>query len=184
MTAMAESRFDIEFSGELVQGADSREVRERLRDLFKLPPNSLERLFSGRPLVLKRDLDPATAARYADAFRGAGAILRLTPSATAAGRGAPEQTAPQEEVPQPPGGPTAADGGLTLAPLGTDMEVAAVPFIPRDIDTTYLSLVPGHNWTLEDCAPPPRYVRIPDISHLTLIPVEPVAPGPAHGLGL
>jgi hypothetical protein len=147
MTAMAESRFDIQFAGELVQGADPLLVRERLRDLFKLSPDALERLFSSQAVIIKRDLDAVTAARYRDAFRDAGAILRLTQTPAA---------------------------GLTLAPPGADLEEAAPAAARREIDTSYLSLVAGEGWTLEDCAPPHAPTPIPDISYLTLAPAEPI----------
>ncbi len=144
---MAESRFDIQFAGELVEGADPPAVRERLRDLFNLSPDALERLFSGRAVFVNRDLDAVTAARYRDAFRGAGAILHLT------------------QTPAP---------GLTLAPPGADLEEAVPPAAARKIDTSYLSLVAGEGWTLEDCSPPPAPAPIPDISYLSLAPTEPI----------
>lgn len=147
MTAMAESRFDIQFAGELVEGSDPLSVRERLRELFKLSPDALERLFGGQAVMIKRDLDALTAARYRDAFRDAGAILRLTPTATTS---------------------------LTLAPPGADLEQSVPPAEPREIDTSYLSLVAGQDWTLEDCTPPRAPTIIPDISHLTLAPAEPI----------
>lgn len=144
---MAESRFDIQFAGELVQGADPLAVRERLRALFNLSPEALERLFSSQAVIVKRDLDAVTAARYRDAFRDAGAILRLTQTEAA---------------------------GLTLAPPGADLDEALPPAAPREIDTSYLSLVAGEGWTLEDCAPPHASTHIPDISYLTLAPAEPI----------
>lgn len=174
---MAESRFDIQFAGALVPGAEASTVRERLRDLLRLSPETLERLFSGQPVLIKRNLDAATATRYRDAFRAAGAILRLTPSPdTAETPSAASEPGPQP-APQPAGDP----GGLTLAPPGANVE-EVVPVAPRDIDTAALSLVPGQNWTLEDCTaePPPR--PIPDISHLALVPAEPRAPRQARDL--
>jgi hypothetical protein len=144
---MAESRFDIQFAGELVQGADRQAVRERLRDLFKLTPDALERLFSGQAVMIKRGLDTQTAARYRDAFRDAGAVLRLTPTTAT---------------------------GLTLAPPGADLEQSVPPAEPREIDTSYLSLVAGQDWTLEDCTPARPPAHIPDISYLTLTPAEPI----------
>ena len=170
---MAESKFDIQFAGALVPGAEASAVRERLRDLFRLSPEALDRLFSGQPIVIKRDLDAATATRYRDAFRAAGAILRLTPSPDTA------DTPPAAPEPDPQ---SAADpGGLTLAPPGADVgELVAVA--PRDIDTAALSLVAGQNWTLEDCTAEPPPSPVPDISHLALVPAEPRAPRPARDL--
>jgi hypothetical protein len=144
---MAESKFDIQFAGELVPGADPRQVRERLCDLFKLTPEALGRLFSGQVVVIKRNLDAGTAARYRDAFRDAGAILRLMAS--------------------PAGGPI-------LAPPGADLEEIMPPVERRELDIAHLGLVTDENWTLEDCAPRPRPTLIPDTSNLTLVPAGPL----------
>jgi hypothetical protein len=178
MTAMAESRFDIQFAGELVAGADPDATRERLGELFKLPPEALDRLFDGQPHILKRDLDQATAVRFRDAFGESGAILRLIPIAARPESAVPDQAAPEAARSSPPVEGTVADGRLTLAPLGTNMDLAAAPFVPRVIDTSGLSLAPGWDWTLEDCAPPVQPVPPPDIGYLSLIPAEPVAPRP------
>lgn len=160
---MAEMRYDIQFAGELVDGADAGMARERLRELFKLTPEALDRLFSGRPVVIKRDLDEAVAARYRVAFREAGAILRIAP-AVSTPTGAPPTADEQPAEPAPT--------GLTLAPPGTEVGEAPPPG-PRDIDTTHLSLVGGDNWTLADCDRPPPAAPIPDLSHLALAPMEP-----------
>jgi hypothetical protein len=163
---MAGMRFDIQFSGELAEGADPCATRERLRDLFKLSPETVERLFSGRPVVIKRDLDEVAAARYRAAFSEVGAVLRLTPLTLPPG--------PPMVVPSPMVRPIPAEpSGLTLAPPWSEVGEAPPPG-PRDIDTTHLSLVRGDNWTLEDCDHPPPPVPIPDLSHLSLAPVEPV----------
>jgi hypothetical protein len=161
MTVMADRRFDVQFSGELVAGADPGAARERLRDLFKLSPEALEHLFSGRPAVIKRDLDEAAAARYGAAFRKAGAILSVTPVVA---------TPPAGPLPTEPPLP-AAPAALTLAPPGSEVGEAPPPG-PRDIDTTHLSLVGGDNWTLADCDRPPPPAPIPDLSHLALAPME------------
>ena len=160
---MAERRYDIQFAGELVEGADAGVARERLRDLFKVSPEALDRLFSGRPAVIKRDLDEAGAARYRTAFHEAGALLRIVPAAAS----------PHGQTPAPPPatGPAIATG-LTLAPPGTEVGEAQPPG-PRDIDTTRLSLIGGANWTLADCDRPPPPAPIPDLSHLALVPMEP-----------
>jgi hypothetical protein len=162
-TIMADMRYDIQFAGELLDGADSGAARERLRDLFKLSPQALDRLFSGRPAVIKRDLDAAGAARYRAAFREAGALLHIVPAAASQHSQAPN--------PLSATGP-AVPSGLTLAPPGTQVGEAPPPG-PRDIDTTHLSLIGGADWTLADCDRPPPPMPIPDLSHLALVPMEP-----------
>lgn len=184
---MAEPRFDVQFAGELLPGADLLAVSERLCERFKLSPGALERLFSGQPMVVKRDLDASTAARYRDVFRAAGALAYLTesPNAEPPAIGAPAAPAsdgrPGEAPPAAAQGPLsgqgpAAEAGaeLSLAPPGANVE-EVVPQSPPVIDTAGLSLVPGQDWTLEDCAQALGAVLVPDISHLSLVPAEPVA---------
>jgi hypothetical protein len=164
----ADPSYDIVFSGELTPGADPHAVRERLRALFKLPDETLDRLFSGRPVAIKRGVDAATAKRYRDVFRDAGAVVQtLTAEQDETGSSRAEHAtsdAPRE----------AADGGLQLAPMdGKPLETPPeIP--PLDIDISHLQLVPGMNWSLEDCAPPIPPIHFPDISHLHLVAIEPV----------
>jgi hypothetical protein len=163
---MAERRYDIQFAGELVEGAEAGIVRGRLRERFKLSPEALERLFSGRPVVVKHNLDEAAALRYRAAFREAGAILRIDAV------DAPALDRPTAARSGPEGPGSLASGGLTLAPPGTEVGEARRPG-PRDIDTSHLSLIGGNDWTLADCDRPPPPAPIPDLSHLALAPMEP-----------
>jgi hypothetical protein len=58
---MAEERFDLSYRGDLVPGADPARVRERLTAIFKLSDAGAQRLFTGRPVIVKRDADAETA---------------------------------------------------------------------------------------------------------------------------
>jgi len=59
---------------------------------------------------------------------------------------------------------------LTLAPQG-GVGGSSLVRVCGDRHS-YLSLVPGYGWTLEDCEPPPPHSRA-DLSYLTLVPNEP-----------
>ena len=102
---MAE-RFSIFYAGELLPGQDQATVREALARLFRANEASLDALFSGRMVAVKRDCDRATAARYQQAMREAGAepIVRQEPEpATAA------TPTPAPQAPSGPGEPTMAE---------------------------------------------------------------------------
>lgn len=131
-----ERRFDILFSGEPLNGTDVSEVRENLRELFKLGDEALERMFSGQPVSIKKNLDRKSAQQYQQALARAGAriqlVLHKTPGAGNAGAG----DAPAQDTSR------AADpGGLAVMPVGSLLgngERETVP--PRNVDTSHLSI--------------------------------------------
>ena len=65
---MPESLFDIVFRGDLMPGHKLPEVKARLARLFKIDAARVEPLFSGAAVVLKRNLDRATADKYVAAL--------------------------------------------------------------------------------------------------------------------
>lgn len=171
---MGGARFDIQFAGELLDGANPEEVRTRVQRLFKLSDEAAERLFGGMPVTIKRGVNTATASRFREAFYEAGALVRVVtvgdeshmePSAQEFRRDADlTQNTPPADV-------LAADSTeLHLSPMGDPLPLETQRQVePRYIDTSYLSLVPGMDWTLEDCEPPKLPVALPDISYLTII---------------
>jgi len=172
---MAEPRYDLSFRGTLIAGADADLARQRLRELFRLDEAGVARLFSGQPVVVKRDVDVKTAAQYERAFSEAGAVLeRLELNAAADPAPSPPPSAPQA----PAAGATSAEAlaalaasSLALAPQEGFLEAEREVKIPA-IDTGHLALVGGADWSLEDCERPPTPIPEPDISHLSLVAIE------------
>ena len=74
---LSERRFDIVFSGKLINGAEVIEVKENLRKLFQLNATAVEKLFSGDSIVIKTNIDRATASQYQQAITQAGASIQL-----------------------------------------------------------------------------------------------------------
>lgn len=75
-------RFDIYFFGEALPTADPKAVREGVGRLFKLQGAAIDRLFSGKPLRVKKDVDVDAASRYRAAFREIGALIQIVPAGT------------------------------------------------------------------------------------------------------
>jgi hypothetical protein len=79
---MSGKDFRVTFHGEVMPGWDLNEVKANMAELFKLSPENnqhsqkLERLFSGRTVVIKDDLDATTAQAYVDAIAKAGGDAR------------------------------------------------------------------------------------------------------------
>lgn len=74
---MDQTRFKIIFDGELMPETSLEEAKSNLATLFKSSADRVSSLFSGEPVVLKRDLNQAEAQQYQRALHGAGAKVRM-----------------------------------------------------------------------------------------------------------
>lgn len=66
--------FEVVFNGEVIEGNDVAQTRANIGKLFNADEAKIERLFSGNSVVIKKDLDEATANKYVGAFKKAGAV--------------------------------------------------------------------------------------------------------------
>ncbi len=103
---MSES-YNIYFAGELLPEHDANEVRARLAKLFNANDATLDKLFSGKRQLIKRDCDNATALKYKQAMERAGAVPIVRPVEPPA--------AAQPATPQPAKPTQAADRPMTTA---------------------------------------------------------------------
>ncbi len=69
--------YDLIFSGEIDDSVGEEKVRQNVAALFKASPAQVEKLFSGKTVVLKNGLDEATAKKYQAALKKAGAVCQL-----------------------------------------------------------------------------------------------------------
>lgn len=172
---MTEDRYDLSFDGTLSPEADPDEVRRRLMAIFKLSESGAQRLFTGRAMIVKRNVDAATAAQFQQVFATAGAVLRLSRVESADAPDGPDQPGADQpsgdDVRAPVSGRAIDTSGLSLAPPGGRLEEPPEYVIPV-LDLSHLSLVPGDVWTLEDCESPPTPIPEPDTSYLSLAEIE------------
>lgn len=75
---MAGSTFDVSFSGQLIEGADLAQVKSNIAKLFKTEVQNIEVMFSGKRVIIKRNLDQQTATKYQAVMKNAGAMCELT----------------------------------------------------------------------------------------------------------
>src|SRR5450830_199906 len=61
---MSDNRFKIVFDGALLPGVESTTAKLNLAELFKSDVEAIEKLFTGRPVALKRDLSRPDAETY------------------------------------------------------------------------------------------------------------------------
>ena len=74
---MSDSRFKIVFDGALRPGVESTTAKLNLAELFKSDVEAIEKLFTGRPVALKRDLSQPDAQTYLTALHNAGIDARI-----------------------------------------------------------------------------------------------------------
>jgi len=68
-------KFDLVFRGILAKGVDATVAKHNLGQLFKIDAKKVETLFSGKPIVLKRNLSLDAAHKYRVAIKKAGALV-------------------------------------------------------------------------------------------------------------
>ncbi|MEM0955863.1 MAG: hypothetical protein AAGI24_17110 [Pseudomonadota bacterium] len=69
-----EESYDILFAGGIVDGFDINDVRDNVARLFKANEQTLTKLFSGKPQMIKRGIDKPAAIKYKAAMQKAGAV--------------------------------------------------------------------------------------------------------------
>jgi hypothetical protein len=149
-----ETLYDIYFAGELVDGFAEPQVRDSLAALFKAGEDTLEKLFSGKAIAIKRGVDEATASRYRGAMRKAGAVVSI-----------------REAIADKPSTATSTNPAptMSMAPLGSEIlnEEERAPDAHAEVDTSGIKM---ENTFMGDEAPPASAVPSPpDTSHLSLV---------------
>lgn len=193
---MTDVRYNVIFEGRLVPGADPAAVRTSLARLFRMDAARVEALFGGRRVILKKDADGETAAKFRLALQKAGAECRLEPigeieevvaappppdpapqpAAPAAGAAAPavsaggEASGDMELVGTIRTGGEGFSGAFEVAPVGADMGESRPAAPPVEPDISGLSVAPPGTELEELPGPPP--VAVPDISHLSVLPLD------------
>jgi type II secretory pathway pseudopilin PulG len=104
---MKAQSYKIIFEGEVAEGVDPDTAKGNLQRLFKTDDATAERLFSGKRVVLKKNLTAGMLKKYDAALTGAGVRYSTDPEISST----PEASAPRAEA------GAAANVGLTLQPI-------------------------------------------------------------------
>ncbi|MDO6460108.1 hypothetical protein Q4485_05335 [Granulosicoccaceae sp. 1_MG-2023] len=67
------------FIGEVRHGITADTLKHRLATRFNVRRERIERLFDGRPQIIKRDIPEATAQKYCDAVKELGGVSWIEP---------------------------------------------------------------------------------------------------------
>jgi len=139
---MSDELFEVAFSGQINDGADLDEVKAKVAAMFKADETKLAHLFSGKRIVIKKNIDAKTATKYRTALGRVGAkceVRSLSVSSEVAPSPSPEpgavnspppssfsETAVESASPPPAATPVQAvtyestDHGDVLPPPQTD----------------------------------------------------------------
>jgi hypothetical protein len=173
--------YDIIFSGQLLEGSDLETTRQQVGKLFKASAEQLDRLFSGKPVIIKSGADDDSATKYRMAFKQAGALVEIRLSDTPSSETAPVTQPTEEDMTLlPPNTGSLIDCAkpvtpqpipdidyISLAEPGATIDEHPAPE-PVDIDTGDLSMTPPNSGTLEDCKKEVEPYPIPDIGYMDI----------------
>ena len=87
--------YDIYFAGQLVDGYGEEQVRNSLTKLFKADEKTINTLFSGRQVPIKKGVDKDAALKYKTTLHQAGAVAIVRAASQ------PPVAKPDTEVPKP-----------------------------------------------------------------------------------
>ncbi len=104
-------RKDVQFWGEILPGRERETVKAAVARTFKASPEQVERLFSGKRVIVARGVDEGQAQRMLEALEKAGARAAIVPSTTAA-----SQAPASGHTPPPPSAPAGAQASPPRPP--------------------------------------------------------------------
>lgn len=186
-----EERYNVYFAGQVMDGYDPHSVRDKLAKMFNADQQTLDKLFSGKTQLIKRDCDKATALKFKEAMERAGAqpTIKVAASQTAEAKAEPTRTmtraekiaalaaAPDEDRYQKPALESrsserhtdagAEAGGISLAPPGTEVlrENERAERLIREVDTAGLEVDTAAKRLSEEAPVPPA---APDTRHISM----------------
>lgn len=91
---MESQTYNIIFEGEAAEGVDPEIARDKLQKLFKTDRATVDRLFSGKRTVLKKNVSVDVAKKYQAALTNAGARFSIQPELAGAVAPAPRNSPP------------------------------------------------------------------------------------------
>jgi len=183
---MSDELYEVAFAGQIKEGADLEQVKAKVGAMFKADATKLAHLFSGKRMVIKKNIDQATANKYKTALNNAGAICEIkslneavaeTPvvaepvksSPTKVERAVVSGNAPAAPQTDPLGIGANDISELTaaIAPVGSDMQDEITQVAEPALDISGMDMAPAGSelgQIKKDDDPPP-----PDTSGLSLV---------------
>ena len=168
-----EHLLEIVFRGDIAPGETVAGVKARVAQLFRIDEQRADQLFSGRPTVLKRNLDRQKAEQFQQALAKAGAVVEMRLQSEVVSEeqvASEEQTASSEtESTGTPSG-SGDESEWSLSPVGSDLlsDNERKTFVEANINVDHLTLGEAGDDVLNADEKHPFVERQMDLSHLSL----------------
>ena len=147
---MSDQLYEVAFSGQISEGADLDDVKAKVAKMFNADDAKLALLFSGKRVVIKKNIDQATAAKYQTALGRAGAQSEISPPiATATAAPAAAAAAPAAAAAEKPASAVqieTGDYGEVAPPPATD----PLGITASDIEDLAVSVAPVGSELLDE----------------------------------
>jgi len=130
--------YAIVFSGGVIDGFQLISVKAHMAKMLKADVNTMAKLFSGNPIVLKRTTDKDLAVKYGAALKKVGADVRIKAVKTNAPLPTRKRPAPQAAADAPHAPDTS---GLSLMPLEGELVEPSPPPPPPPVDLSGLEVL-------------------------------------------
>ncbi len=88
---MPADHYNVVFYGEVAEGHSIEEAKSHLATMFKLNATQIAKAFTGKPMMVKQNVDHQTALKYKTAFERAGTVCKIEAV----------EKAPEENVSEP-----------------------------------------------------------------------------------
>jgi len=191
---MSDELFEVAFSGQISDGAEPGEVKAKVGKMFNADDAKLAQLFSGRRVVIKKNIDRATATKYQTALNRAGAeceiclvggaqVAQSAPAAakapaadkpaSAAASAVEIETGDYGDVAPPPAtdplgitGDQIEDLAVSIAPVGSELQSDYQEIAEPEFDLNGLEVAPVGSDL--DSAPKKPAPPPPDTSGITM----------------
>jgi TM2 domain-containing membrane protein YozV/type II secretory pathway pseudopilin PulG len=131
-TPLEPQRYKIIFEGKVAEGVDPETARGNLQRLLKVDDATLEKLFSGKRVVLKKGCDASVVKKYQAALTKAGLQYKAEPETSST----PDITPTKAQAPEPAPRIPAAEPNTKAQPQDSDSsEGSPDPYAPPKQDT-------------------------------------------------
>ena len=159
---MSEQRFEVVFRGDVEPGQAVAEVKEGLIRLFNTDASRIDQMFSGKPVVIKGNLDEETAQHYQASLKKAGALVQIrsmSPESSAPAKDSsfespdvetantnfgdtPSEVSTPDDVERSDDAEDEITFDFDVAPVGADVLPSEhkKDFTPAEVDTSHLTV--------------------------------------------